>query len=106
MDEYIKRFEELKTYMIGQNKGGTEEYFIESFLSGLKKEIANALYLVKPQTLRDAINQARRQEVYLESLDKRTHGISKPVESNPFQRGKPSFAAPSELVQPSKRSTG
>lgn len=51
VDNYIRRFEELKAYMLNQNKGCTEDYFIESFLSGLKEEIANALYLVRPKLL-------------------------------------------------------
>lgn len=82
VDAYIKRFEELKTYMLSQNKGCTEVYFIESFLSGLKEEITNALYLLRPQTIRKAINQARRQQVYLESLDRRTQGTSKTMGEN------------------------
>lgn len=82
VDDYIRRFEELKIYMLAQNKGFTEDYFIESFLSGLKEEIANALYLVRPQTLKEAINQARRQEVYLESLDRRVQVTSKAMGEN------------------------
>lgn len=61
VEEYVKFFEELKAYMSAQNKPYSENYFIESFLSGLKEEIATSLYVVKPLTLRDAINQARGQ---------------------------------------------
>lgn len=52
MDDYVRQFEELKSYMLSQNRSYTEEYFIESFLSGLQDEIANALYIVKPPTYR------------------------------------------------------
>lgn len=96
VDEYIKRFEELKTYMVVQNKGGTEDYFIESFLSGLKEEIVNALYLVKPQSLREAINQARSQEIYLKSLDRRAQGIHKNISTNQFQKGNTNLVATRE----------
>lgn len=47
VDDYIRKFEELKNYMLSQNRFFTEDNFIESFLSGLKEEIANALNINK-----------------------------------------------------------
>lgn len=78
--------------MLSQNRHYTEDYFIESFLSGLKEEIANALYITKPSTLRDAIDQAREQEAYLESLDKRHQATSKPMVGNHTSGNKPTPA--------------
>lgn len=37
VDDYIRKFEELKTYMLSQNRHYTEDYFIKSFLSGPKE---------------------------------------------------------------------
>lgn len=68
--------------MLSQNRNFTWDYFLESFLSGLKDEIANSLYINKPTTLRDAINQARGHEIYLESLDMRHQPTARSVTGN------------------------
>lgn len=103
VDDYIRRFEELKTYMWTQNKGCTEEYFIESFLSGLKEEIANALYIVRPQTLRDVIIQARGQQIYLESLDRRSQGAQRLMGEKTVYKAKPNFTTNKGSVQPTRK---
>lgn len=100
VEEYVKIFEELKAYMSAQNKHYSENYFIESFLSGLKEEIATSLYVVKPLTLRDAINQARGQEVHLESLDKRQHTSPRNLNSS----ARPPFPVSKEQQMVSKGS--
>lgn len=49
----------------------TEDFYLDSFLSGPRPDIQQALYIYKPTTLPDAINQAREQEIFIEMLEKR-----------------------------------
>ena len=54
MEEYEEKFEELKTLMLIRNPKLDEEYFVSSFISGLKEEIKPMVKMVKPQTLSKA----------------------------------------------------
>ncbi|KAK6136938.1 hypothetical protein DH2020_029316 [Rehmannia glutinosa] len=59
--DYINEFEELRAFMLEKvNRNHSEEYFVESFISGLKKEIKNMLELLQPKTLLEAMQLARR----------------------------------------------
>jgi hypothetical protein len=39
VDDYIERFEELRSLMNALNPSLTESYYISSFISGLKEDI-------------------------------------------------------------------
>ena len=56
--EYQERFEELKTHMMIRNQHLDEEYFVSSFISGLKDEIKTMIKMVKPATLSEAFELA------------------------------------------------
>lgn len=99
LDDYIKKFEEVQTYILSQNRNYTKYYFIESFLSCLKEEIANALYIVRSPSLRNAINYAKSQEVYLKSLDRRVQAHSKKVVVNQPLRNKLNYVLNKKLYQ-------
>ncbi|KAK6135163.1 hypothetical protein DH2020_031111 [Rehmannia glutinosa] len=72
MVEYISVVQPIEIYrgiklfgafmMEKVNRNHSEEYFVESFISGLKEEIKQMLELLQPKTLIDAMQLARKQE--------------------------------------------
>lgn len=84
VDDYITKFEELKKHMVAQNPNLGELYFVNSFLSGLKEEIASALYRHKPNTLRDAREKARAQECVIEALERKSKQCAKQSSGSSF----------------------
>ena len=62
VDEYVERFEELKSLMHSLNSLLPESYYISSFISGLKEDIKPMLKILKPVTLMIAFDQAKWQE--------------------------------------------
>ncbi|GMI86644.1 hypothetical protein HRI_002333700 [Hibiscus trionum] len=66
VEEYQDRFEELKPYMLMFNSTLGEDYFVSSFISGLKEEIRNRIMVHEPKTLAEAYRKARRQELVME----------------------------------------
>lgn len=81
VDEYIQKFEELKSYMTQRNRHLDEDYFVKSFISGLKEDVRVMVEMLLPNTLNQAIFMARKQEVQLESLSRHYKGT---VRSNPM----------------------
>lgn len=106
VDEYIVHFEQLRSYMMSKSKYYTEEYFIESFLSRLKPKIAYALYLYKPTTTKEAIDMARGQEDYLETLEKRMKGNGKPFGQHYSPNYKPATTGPNRNIPPNNKGKG
>ncbi|XP_026441802.1 uncharacterized protein LOC113340978 [Papaver somniferum] len=68
--DYKERFEELKALMLAKNPSLYEEYFIHSFISGLKEDIRLVVQMFNPTTLQQAILLARRQECILDRAAK------------------------------------
>lgn len=69
--DYIERFEELKSLIICKNTKLGEDYFIFSFISGLKAELKPMVRLMKPQILLDAMEIAQFQEQTIDVLVKK-----------------------------------
>ncbi|XP_026399465.1 uncharacterized protein LOC113295338 [Papaver somniferum] len=59
VEEYFEQFEAL---MLKSNPHLTEQYFVMSFISGLKAEIKNFILMFCPATLLQAFSLARMQE--------------------------------------------
>ncbi|KAL3527962.1 hypothetical protein ACH5RR_012618 [Cinchona calisaya] len=64
--KYQEKFEELEALMLQKDPRLTEQYFISSFLSGLKEEITPIVKMLKSQTLLDAFGIAKLQERSIE----------------------------------------
>lgn len=62
LTEYEDRFEELRTMVIHKNKEFDEEYFLSSFISGLKESIKMAVRMFRPSTLADAVFLSKQEE--------------------------------------------
>lgn len=69
--EYIAEFEELRGYVLTHHNVHTPDFYLSSFISGLRADIQQALYVYKPRTLNEAMEKAREQETLIELLDKR-----------------------------------
>lgn len=57
--DYEDRFEELRALVLSKNKGFNEDYFISSFISGLKDHIKGSVKMFKPQSLYDVVLLAK-----------------------------------------------
>ncbi|XP_026459249.1 uncharacterized protein LOC113359896 [Papaver somniferum] len=67
VDEYYEKFEPLKDLMLQHNPHYTEDYFVMSFLSGLKEVIRISVEMHKPTTLSQAYYLDHLQESALAS---------------------------------------
>lgn len=77
VEVYITQFDELRSYVMAQEGHLRESYCVDTFISGLKEELSQALYNHRPATLQEARNMARGQVFLLDVLDKRYKGIMK-----------------------------
>ena len=68
VDEYLTKFEELKSLLLVRNPNMPESYLLESFIGGLKRAIKALVRAFKPLTLDLAIEQARCQEEHVQAL--------------------------------------
>jgi hypothetical protein len=79
MEEYVERFEELKSLMHSLNPLLLESYYISSFISGLKEDIKPMLKILKPGTLMTTFDQAKWQEESNNILARKNIFTTKPV---------------------------
>ncbi|KAK3230913.1 hypothetical protein Dsin_002794 [Dipteronia sinensis] len=66
MVDYQDRFEEIRPKLTAKNLGLSEEFFLSSFVSGLKDEIRHPVRVFKSTSIHHAIELARLQEASLE----------------------------------------
>ncbi|GAB2288676.1 hypothetical protein Dimus_038014 [Dionaea muscipula] len=62
VEEYVEKFEEGRYELLQVYPHQPEEYFISSFVGGLKEEIKAVVKMFKPRTLSEAFHQAKLQE--------------------------------------------
>lgn len=68
VDEYKEKFEELKSFMSHSYRSLNEEYYLKSFISGLKEEIQDSVMVQRPTTLAQAFIIAKLQESLVEKM--------------------------------------
>ncbi|KAL4351193.1 hypothetical protein GQ457_06G016870 [Hibiscus cannabinus] len=78
VEEYQDRFEELQPYMLLQNPELGEDYFISSFISGLRDDIKHRVKMHEPRTLANASRLAKLTELSLEFEAKRSKYPQRP----------------------------
>ena len=62
VEEYQEKFEELKTLMMIKKSHLDEEYFVSSFISGLRDEITTMIRMLRTTTLSEAFDMVILQE--------------------------------------------
>ncbi|XP_074303743.1 uncharacterized protein LOC141638224 [Silene latifolia] len=62
LEDYVDKFESLKAFMLQKNKCLTENYFVESFVGGLKPSLKPFVRAFQPVTIAKALELARLQE--------------------------------------------
>lgn len=67
---YIQEFEELRALLKENNQTLNEEYFLESFIGGLKEEVGKLVEIQKPTSLLDATQMALQSEDLVTLLNK------------------------------------
>jgi hypothetical protein len=80
--DYQDRFEEIRPRLLAKNLGLNEEFFLSSFISGLKGEIRHQVRMFKPTDLHSAIELARLQEAAIEAK-KFKPWPNKPISTTP-----------------------
>ena len=95
VDDYIERFEELRSLMSALNPSLAESYYVSSFISGLKEDIKPMLKILKPSNVLMAFEQARWQEESNNALTRR----SRPVQRSDtiFNNGRMANNAPATV---------
>lgn len=67
---YMQEFQEIRILLREDNTTLTEQYFIESFVEGLKEEVGKLVILQKPKSLLEAIEVATHSEELIQLLAK------------------------------------
>lgn len=68
---YLKRFDKLISLMSSHDPHFSEAYFVSSFLSGLSEDLRPMVKMIRPQTVGQAVESARLQEMVVEALMKK-----------------------------------
>lgn len=93
VDEYRRRFKELKGWVLARNPSLNEEFFMDCFMGGLKLEIQLGVQELKPGNLKEMIKLARVEEAKLEAWLKRSRMVSKPGGSVVQNKVIPAFSS-------------
>jgi len=72
LDDYLDSFEELKSMMIQKTPCLPDDFFIDSFVGGLKPQLKPFVKALRPTTLSEAVVYARLQEETIEAM--KPHG--------------------------------
>ncbi|XP_057808649.1 uncharacterized protein LOC131023124 [Salvia miltiorrhiza] len=83
---YTLKFEALKAFTVSNNRGLSEEYFVQSYISGLKDEIARMIEMFNLTTYKSAVQLAKKQELLIGSLGRGSKHFSK-IGGNSFDSG-------------------
>jgi Ty3 transposon capsid-like protein/Retroviral aspartyl protease len=88
VDDYIHSYERVKARVLA-HQYSPDEFYLLGFLSGLKEEIADAVLLYNPSTLKQAYKLSRQIEKSLESQTKMLRPVFKNFSSHIFKQNKP-----------------
>ncbi|KAK3027304.1 hypothetical protein RJ639_041125 [Escallonia herrerae] len=100
VSNYQGQFEQLRAQVLAKNYTLTEEYFVESFLSGLWEEVRGMVQMFGPTTLMEAYSKARLQEAQLLTLGRTNKHLTpvsyqpQPTHSTSFMRKATPFTPP------------
>lgn len=81
LDDYLEAFEELKALLLLKNPTLPNDYFVDSFIGGLKPSIKYFVRAFHPKTLLEAVEYAKSHEETLEAI-KRNQVLPRTITSN------------------------
>ncbi|KAH6786761.1 hypothetical protein C2S52_006313 [Perilla frutescens var. hirtella] len=84
-EEYVEKFEELKSCMLLFNMDYSEGYFMASFMSGLSEDLQAAINMFQPHSLYQCIELGRNQLQTLEGITKRLKSSVRPLSTQQHQ---------------------
>ncbi|XP_039066152.1 uncharacterized protein LOC120211739 [Hibiscus syriacus] len=96
-EEYEAQFEELQPYLLQINPELGEEYFVSSFLSGLKEELKHKVKVLEPKTVAEAARKAKLYDLLAEVESKKFRSIFRPLlpgNSTSSRNSNPSLSSP------------
>jgi hypothetical protein len=79
VEDYIERFEGLRTRLLLENRMFTEVDFMDAFIGGLKGKLRSFMKIFRPQSLDDTYDYALQMESALDSQFKRLRIQVKPA---------------------------
>ncbi|XP_052201138.1 uncharacterized protein LOC127807380 [Diospyros lotus] len=71
IEDYLRRFEELRAVIGIAHPSLSETYFVSSFISGLKDDMRSVVKMLAPATVKQAAEKARLQELTWEAVFKK-----------------------------------
>ncbi len=71
VEEYQEQFEDLRSKLLSTESQFASDYFLSSFLSGLKEEVRTTVKMMKPNSLMQAFELAKLQEQNLAAVTRR-----------------------------------
>lgn len=77
VQDYQDKFEELKTLLLYKDPRLSEQYFVSSFISGLREELKPVVRMMKPSSLIEAFEIAHCQEQSMDLQHKRQKMVSR-----------------------------
>lgn len=79
VDEYVTNFMRAKARLMQRTQIDHEDFYVGSFIGGLKEEIRNSIDLFETPTLKIAISYARKIEVTIDGSTKRWSSYKPPT---------------------------
>ncbi|XP_020082482.1 uncharacterized protein LOC109706087, partial [Ananas comosus] len=77
IESYQEKFEELRSQLLHYNPRLEEEFFIASYINGLKEELVPFMDISHPATLEDAYSHAKLHDRALTTMQRKSRIISK-----------------------------
>lgn len=88
---YQEEFEGLRSLLLAKNPHLTEQYFVSSFIRGLKEELKPMVRMMRPQNLLEAFEVAQLQEQSLDLLFKKQKVLNMGKGQNLITKGSSTF---------------
>lgn len=85
VNDYEDKFEELRALISSRNRNFTEEYYVSSFVSGLRDHIKGAVKMFRPQTLADTIFLAKQEEAKSKTNNNFPKLFTKPTSTSSYE---------------------
>lgn len=94
LEDYLERFEELKSPLLQNRPFMPPEYFLDSFIGGLKAHIKPFVKAFDPATLAETISLARPQEETVQAIKSSEKSFKPTPHNHSFRNNPPLLPTP------------